>query len=99
MSVGVDELAEMVRALRSVEAALGTGRKSPVSSEMATKKVVQKNVVAARFIPPGKALEADDLTLRRSSEGLPPSYLETLIGRRTKDSIEANRSISLGMLA
>jgi N-acetylneuraminate synthase len=59
---------------------------------------VQKTVVAAVEIPAGKVLEAEDLTLRRSSGGLPPSFLQSLIGRRTKVSIEANQSIWLEML-
>lgn len=98
MSVDAKELAEMVRALRSVEAAVGAGRKWPAPSEMETRKVVQKTVVAAGEIPAGKVLEAEDLTLRRSSGGLPPSFLQLLIGRRTKVSIEANQSIWLEML-
>lgn len=99
MSVDGQELAELVRSVRSVEAAIGTGRKFPVSSELETRKVVQKTVVSARDISPDKVIESDDLTLRRASEGLPPSYLETLIGRRAKGPIPAYRSITLGMLA
>ncbi len=98
MSLDPGEFTEMVRAIRAVEAALGTGRKWPTPSEVKTKRVVQKAIVAARDIPIGKTLELSDLALRRTSGGLPPSYIKLLIGREVRDTIKANQTISLSML-
>jgi N-acetylneuraminate synthase/N,N'-diacetyllegionaminate synthase len=99
MSLNVAEFAQMVQAIRMVEAALGTGRKEPISTEWETKQVVQKAIVAARDIPAGKILELDDLALRRTSGGLPPYYLQLLIGRKVRHTIRANQVISLDILA
>ena len=65
---------------------------------MSTKAVAQKSIVAARDIPQGKVIEPVDLTLLRASGGLAPQYLQLIIGRQTKDSINANQVISTGML-
>jgi len=98
MSLDPEEFRVMVRSIRSVEAALGTGRKRPTPNEMETKRVVQKAIVAAHDIPMGKRLELSDLALRRTSGGLPPRYIKLLIGREVRDTIGANQIISLGML-
>ena len=98
-SLDGEELKELVRAVRVVETALGTGRKWPTQAEMKTKQIVQKTIVAAHDIPMAKLLEADDLALRRASGGLPPRYLDLLIGRNTRCTIKANQVVSPDMVA
>lgn len=98
MSLTPSKLAGMIGAVRSVESALGTGRKWPADSEMPIKEVAQKSIVAAKEIPKGKSLEPDDLMLRRTSAGLPPSYLKQIIGRKTNLPISINQIITTGML-
>jgi N-acetylneuraminate synthase/N,N'-diacetyllegionaminate synthase len=98
MSLEPEEFSRMTQAIRSVEAALGTGRKWPVSAEMETKRVVQKAIVAAHDIPKGKLLDAGDLALRRTSRGLPPRCLDLLVGKRLRRAVKANQTISLEML-
>lgn len=99
MSLDVGEFARLVGAVRSVEAALGTGCKQPALAEIATKQVVQKAIVAARDVPAGKKLELEDLALRRTSGGLPSRYLEVLVGRETKGPIKAHQMVSLDMVS
>jgi len=98
MSLEPEEFSRMTQAIRSVEAAWGTGRKWPTPNEMETKRVVQKAIVAAHDIAVGKTLELSDLALRRTSGGLPPHYIKLLLGREVRDTIVANHIISLGML-
>ena len=98
MSLDPTELGGMIASVRSVESALGTGRKSPVDAETSTKEVAQKSIVAARDIPEGKYLEPSDMTLRRTGAGLSPTYLQQIIGRKTSHPISANQVITLGML-
>lgn len=99
MSLDAGEFAKMVRAIRTVEAALGTGRKQPAPAELGTKRVVQKAIVAARNVPAGRQLTREDLALRRTSGGLPARYMEVLIGRETKCPIMTHQMVSLDMLA
>src|SRR5436853_5565300 len=61
------EFAEMVRAIRAVESAVGDGMKRPTASEIETRKVVQKVIVAARPISAGTRIVLDDMCLRRAS--------------------------------
>ena len=98
MSLDPVELANMMGTVRSVESALGTGRKYPVDAEISTKEVAQKSIVAARYIPQGKSLEPSDLTLRRTGAGLAPPYMQQIIGRKTNHAIGVNQVITTGML-
>ncbi len=97
-SLNPTEFAAMVKAVRVVEAALGDGVKAPVSSELEMRVVARKVVVAARPIPAGRAIVAEDLTLRRSSGGLDPAYLTLIIGRKLRRDIDVNSVINLDLL-
>jgi N-acetylneuraminate synthase/N,N'-diacetyllegionaminate synthase len=97
-SLSPDDFAAMVKAVRVVEAALGNGIKAPLSSELEIRRVARKSVVAARPIPAGRAIVAEDLALRRSSGGLDPEYMPFIIGRNLRRSVDVNSVITLDML-
>ena len=75
------ELREMIESIRQVEAALGTGIKSPAPCELSSLSVARKSVVTARALPAGHRLAAGDLVIKRPGNGLAPKLLPTLIGR------------------
>lgn len=82
-----DELAELVRAIRVVEQALGTGVKEPRSAEQDVADVARKSIIAARDIARGARIEREALTIRRPGTGLAPSRLESIIGRHAAKDI------------
>lgn len=75
------ELAELVRAVRNVEAALGDGLKRPMPSELRNKPHLQKSLVATRRIPAGERISAGDLACKRPGIGLPPSWFDRVVGQ------------------
>ena len=83
------ELGQLVQSIRRVESALGNGRKVPAASELETAKVARRSLVAARDIPGGITLRHEMVVLRRPGTGLPPSSLQTIVGRRTLRDISA----------
>jgi N-acetylneuraminate synthase len=93
------EFADMVRAVRRIECALGTGIKQPVQVEVKTRETVRKSLVTARPVRQGERLESGAVALRRASGGLPPHFLDVVLGRRAKQDLAANRVIELDMLA
>ena len=98
-SLAPSEFAVFVRNLREAESALGTGRKRPTAAEMETKKVVQKSIVTSRAIAAGKILGRHDLTLRRSSIGLPVSAMSLVVGRRTARPLPQLSPVGLADIA
>ena len=86
---------QMVSAIRQVEAGLGSGRKTPSPEERAISEVVLKRLVAARPIPAGTLLTADDLTVKRNDRGLSARYWDLVIGTPARRDYAADDAIEL----
>lgn len=98
-SLEPDELAALARGIRTVEAALGHGRKEPAATEAETARVARKSLVAARDIPAGTKLSEDLIAIKRPGTGLPPAMRVALVGRTAKQDIAADTLLRLEMLA
>ncbi len=86
-SLDTRELAETVRQIRAVEAALGDGVKRPAPCEAANTRIIRRSLVAARAIAAGQVIDADDLTAKRPATGLAPSEFDRVVGRRAARAI------------
>jgi sialic acid synthase SpsE len=62
------EFAQMVKAIRNVEAALGDGRKRPIAEELAMANRSRKKLVAAQDIPQGSVIN-EAMVIRLRAEG------------------------------
>jgi len=82
------ELRRMVRSIREVEQALGSGRKHPTPSEIKNMCIARKSLVAACTIRSGELFTAENLAVKRPGNGLSPmKYWELLNRRSGKDFI------------
>jgi len=85
-SLNPTDFAAMVRAIRSVELALGDGVKRTTISEEANLNAVRKSIVASKPIRSGDFFTADNLTTKRPGTGISPMHWDALIGRQaTRD--------------
>lgn len=66
------ELAAMVKAVRHIEAALGTGEKTVSPSERKNIDIARKSIVARRAIKKGETLTEENLTVKRPGGGVSP---------------------------
>ena len=76
------EFERMVKAIRNIELSMGDGLKKPTDTEQEISKVVLKRIVAGRFLPAGKTIEEKDLRIKRSSDGLPASAWDLVLGTK-----------------
>jgi len=90
-SLEPEEFGFMVRSIRNTEKALGDGRKTPRRSEFAIRKVCRKSIVTACMIPKGAKITVDMLSVKRPGTGIEPKYFKTIIGRRPRRRLEADR--------
>lgn len=93
------EFAAMVRAIRAVESALGDGTKRPMPSELDTRRVARKSLVAARPLRAGARLGAEDILIKRPGTGISPADLDKAIGRPLARDLEADEVIGWETLA
>lgn len=80
-SLEPEELARMIRDIRTIEVAFGDGAKSPQASEWDTRKAARQQVVATRDIRQGECFTRADLSTARSGRGLPPTALWGFVGQ------------------
>lgn len=93
------ELAALVHGIRTVEAALGHGRKEPVASEAETAAVARKSLVAARMIPAGSHITVEAIAVKRPGTGLAPAMADQIVGRRAAQDIPEGAVLRLEMMA
>ncbi|MGV8834193.1 MAG: N-acetylneuraminate synthase [Devosia sp.] len=79
-SMEPDAFGDMVRQIRTVERALGDGRKVPRPSEMANVAIARKSLVASRDLPAGAVVEHADIACKRPGGGRAPIELWDLVG-------------------
>ena len=91
------ELRALVRSIRRIETALGSGRKVPTATEIELAKVARRSLVAARDIPAGATLRRNMVVLRRPGTGLSPAMLNALLGLRSVRDIAAGTLLDADM--
>lgn len=92
------ELARLVQAIRTVEAALGDGRKRPTVGEADTAAAARRSLVAALDIAAGTRLTERLIAIKRPGTGLPPALRPQLVGRTAKTDIAAGTVLTWGMV-
>ncbi len=98
-SLEPNELAALVRAIRNVEHALGSGVKEPAESEADTARAARKSLVAARDIAAGTLLTREMIALKRPGTGLSPDSIPRLVGNSISVSLKAGELFSLETLS
>ncbi|MDE6582431.1 MAG: N-acetylneuraminate synthase family protein, partial [Duncaniella sp.] len=81
-SLTPSDLAEMVKAVRNVETALGDGKKTVAEAERPNIEVARKSIVAARDIKAGEILTEENITVKRPGNGISPMKWDSVIGTR-----------------
>ncbi len=99
ISLEPEDLAQLVRSIRVVESALGDGRKRVQEAEANTRATARRSLVAARDLDQGRILAAGDLTSKRPAGGLPPSALDTVLGRTLARPLRCDEPLTEACLA
>jgi Sialic acid synthase len=94
-----DELKEMVRQIREVEAAQGDGfKRGPQSDEMKLYGMARRSIHAAVDIAAGTRITEQMLIAKRPGYGLRPKYIDWVVGRKASRDITQDMWITLEML-
>lgn len=94
-SLEPDELAEMVRAVRMVEQALGSGIKEVADAERPNIEVARKSIIAARAIAAGEVFTEENITVKRPGGGISPMRWDEVLGRTAPRSFAPDELIEL----
>jgi len=87
-------LRKQVRDLRRVDASLGSGRKVFLASEQNARIKMGKSLYTKKALSKGHILSAKDIVFKSPGGGLPPYYLDKIIGKRLKVDLPAETMLS-----
>jgi len=93
------EMRELVDAVRTAEAQLGSSRIAPARSESAGRRDFRLSCVAARDLKCSQTLLCHDVMFARPGTGLPPADVELVVGRRLKRDLAAGDLLLMEDLA
>ncbi|MBE0410314.1 MAG: N-acetylneuraminate synthase family protein [Anaerolineales bacterium] len=82
---------KLVRDIRQVDMALGTGEEKYMSrGEILNREVLGKSLVAARDIQPGEVISAEMVAVKGPALGISPQHYPQLVNRRATRVIQAD---------
>lgn len=94
VSLDPAELQSMVTSIRNIETAFGNGIKGCLASEEEVRQIVRKSIVTATNIPKGTIITREMLAIKRPVGGIPPKYLNVIVGRTAKCDIPSDEFVT-----
>ncbi|MDE6947268.1 MAG: N-acetylneuraminate synthase [Anaeroplasmataceae bacterium] len=94
-SIEPDDLEMLVKSVRNVEKALGTGRKEPCKSELENLYISRKSLVASRDIKKGEIFSANNIVPRHAGKGISPAKWYEILGMSAKRDFIEDEMIEL----
>lgn len=94
-SLEPSELKAMVKSIRNIEQALGSGHKTISESERKNIEIARKSIVAAKDIKEGDIFTEDNITVKRPGNGISPMEWENVIGKVAKRNFQEEELIEL----
>ncbi|MEC0129074.1 N-acetylneuraminate synthase [Paenibacillus pabuli] len=89
-----EEFTALVKAIRTVEQAMGDGVKRCMPSEESTKSVARKSLVAGRAMQAGEQIKEQDIVIKRPGIGIPPKYYFDFVGKVLSRDVEEDQLLS-----
>ena len=93
------ELTALVRGVRMVESALGSGRKERAAAENDTAMVARRSLFLRNAVAQGAVLRAEDLEALRPGDGISPARFDDIVGRKARHALPARHKLALEDLA
>ncbi len=94
-SLDVNELEQMIKAVRNTEKALGVVKKHVTKSEEKNKPIARKSIVAKVPIKKGETFSEENLIVKRPGSGISPMKWYHVMGKEAKRNFEEDEMIEL----
>jgi sialic acid synthase SpsE len=94
-SLEPNELIDMVRAIRDVEASLGDGNKIPRASELTNRDVARKSIVAKQPIKKNEPFTEQNIAIKRPGTGISPMEYWSILGVPSTRDYEVDEQVEM----
>ena len=89
-SLNPKEFKAMVDAIRNVEVAMGDGIRKFSDTELEIKKVARKSIVLNHDVSKDMIIERGMLSIKRPGTGIPPKFIDDVVGKKLIKDLKAN---------
>ena len=89
------ELIQMVKSIRNVEVAFGTGNKIPSESELKNIVIARKSIHIKEGVPKGYKILEKDLIMLRPGDGISPMNINLVLNKITNRNLNKGHKLSL----
>ena len=93
VSLEFDELADLVKGIRIIEASSGSNKKIH-NNEAAIREWAFRSIVTIKNIRSGQTITEDDIWSKRPGTGIPSKEIPKMIGKKAVRDLPANTMIS-----
>lgn len=98
LSLCPEELEYLVNELKRLHLALGNGEKTVFQSEREALIKMRKKIVASQDLVAGHTIKPEDLLIKSPGNGISPSQIYKILGRKIKTQINKEETIKLDQL-
>ncbi|WP_416141356.1 N-acetylneuraminate synthase family protein [Lysinibacillus capsici] len=95
VSADYQDLIQIVQGSKRIVEALGSYRRKLTKFDEEKIPAFRRSIVAAKEIVEGQIIELSDLTFKRPGTGIPPKYVDFLVGKVAKKTIKLDTVIDL----
>jgi len=92
-SLNPAEFKAMVDAIRNVEVAMGDGVRKFSENELEIKKVARKSIILNQDVPEGTIITRDMLSIKRPGTGIPPKFINEIVGKTVVNDLKSQTVI------
>ena len=94
LAVDPKMLKTMIRNIRNVEAALGSGEVRVLECEDPARTYARRSIVAAVDLPAGTVLGPEHLIMKRPGTGVSPTQIDAMLGRKVIRDVEEDQLVT-----
>ena len=98
ISADPEEMAQLVRDIRAIERSLGDGRALLGRPDRGNAPLFRRGLFASMDIPAGTVITEEMVKCVRPQRGLPPRYLDWVIGRTARADIKKEQPLTWDLL-
>jgi N-acetylneuraminate synthase len=98
-SVNPEDLSAMIKNVRLTETVLGKHNFNVEDAELPARDNARRSIVAAEPIPKGTIITSDMIGMKRPADGLSPSRIDEVVGKKSTKNIGQDELIALDFLS
>jgi len=93
-SFPVEQAGELVARIRTMEMALGSGRRMSVDEQSLPRQIGRRGLYAAHPLKKGQRLSAEDIVAAKPEKGISVAHIEQVLGRRLRRDMDRHTPIT-----